>query len=421
MTWIADAGLWTAIVLTGIAAGMLAPWWRRDGRPAFVESVLLAAAAASVAALCARAGQLISGSLSNPWLASFVPIEVGPLSRLAVLWATLPGGALTASTILLVWLAVSPRARSSAAGNRRAMIITVMALALSGVSAWFAPAPGLAGTIPPFAQHLSATIAPLLALVAVIVTTWACVHAFTQREPASREFQLAWLLSTAAIGLEQVARSALGIGPRDAIMLGSASSGLVLWLMTSALLHDGVRRRLLRVAGTVSHSRSGALVAHTGAVCVAVSFALHAFAARSNVTLPPGQPVEVMDAFRKPWVLVNQGVSRFDEEGVDVTSLAVDVRTPGGKSTLLTPEIREYHAPDGQHLGNGIVRRKSTRGPVQAMRILFTEADSLDAGSVRVTFLPAPVLWPVGVLMLLVAAVAGLLRREPSIPHHVDT
>ena len=184
-----------------------------------------------------------------------------------------------------------------------------------------------------------------------------------------------------------------------------------MWILTSALVHDRLLRRLFGDRSVV-RARMAGILAHVGAGCVIGSFALHAFAARSNAVLPPGQPVGVTDAFRRPWRLVNQGVSRFDEAGVEVTSLAVEVQEPGGETALLTPEIREYHGLDGQHLANGVVRRRSTGGPVQAMRILFTEADSLDAASVRVTFLPAPILWPVGVAMLLLAGFIGLTARE---------
>ena len=412
MNWLADGALWAAVALTGMVAGILAS--RREGRPALLEGFLLGAAGASVAGLCARAGHILGQPLSNPWLNAWLPIDTGPLSKVAVLWATLPGASLTAATILLVWLAMTPHTRSSASGARHALVVTLVSLCLLGIAGWFAPGPGLTDAIPPFAQDPYAAVAPLFGLLAATVFAWALISAWALRVAARREFTLAWIFATGAIACEQVARSGLGIGPRDPVLLGSASSGLLLWLATGTLLHDGVRRKMIRVGEAAVRSRTAAILAHLGAACVIASFALHAFAARSNVVLPPGRAVEVMDAFRKPWRLVNQGVSRFDEEGVEVTSLAVEAQAPGGDTTLLTPEIRDYHGTDGQHLANGIMRRRSTRGPVQAMRLLFTEADSLDAASVRVTFLPAPILWPIGVGLLLSAGLIGLTARDPS-------
>jgi hypothetical protein len=410
MTWLADTALWAAIALTGLASGMLVAW-RRGPRPTLLEGFLLAAAAAAVAGWCARAGQVLGGPLSHPWLAAWLPIDGGPLTRLAVLWATLPGASLTAATILLVWLAMSPHTRSGATGARHSLSMALCSLFLLGGAAWFTPGPGLADAIPPFAQDPYAAIAPLFAVVSLAVLGWAVSVA--SRTGARTESYVAWLFATGALACEQVARSELGIGPRDAVLLGSASSGLVLWLLTGALLHSGVRRRLFGDR-SFEGSRPANIVAHAGAACVVASFALHAIAVRRDVVLPPGQPVEVTDVFRKPWRLVNQGVSRFDEDGVEVTSLAVEVHHPGAATTLLTPERRDYHGLDGQHLANGIVRRRSTRGPLQAMRILFTGADSIDVASVRVTFLPAPMLWPAGVVMLLLAGLIGLAARESS-------
>lgn len=409
MTWLADAALWIAVALTGLSAGMLASSPGQGRRSGVLEASLLAAAAAVVASLCARAGQVLGGSPSHPWVAAWVPIDAGPLARMAVLWATLPGAALTAATILLVWLALTPQSRWTASGARPALLVALSSLCLLGVAAWFAPGPGLAASIPAFAQDPYAAIAPLLGLLGVVVFGWAISSAGVTG--GRSEMYVAWLFATGAIACEQVARSRLGIGPRDAVLLGSASSGLVLWILTSALVHHRLRRRLLG-EGTVVRARLAGTLAHVGAACVIGSFALHALAVRSNAVLPPGQSVEVKDAFRAPWRLVNQGVSRFDEAGAEVTSLAVEVQQPGGETALLTPEIREYHGLDGQHLANGIVRRRSMGGPVQAMRILFTEADSLDAASVRVTFLPAPILWPVGVAMLLLAGLIGFTARE---------
>jgi hypothetical protein len=409
MTWLADAALWVAVALAGLSAGILASSPRQGRRSGLLEAALLGAAAAVVASLCARAGQVLGGSPSHPWVAAWVPIDAGPLARMAVLWATLPGATLTAATILLVWLALTPQSRWAVSGTRPALIVALSSLCLLGVAAWFAPGPGLAAAIPPFAQDPYAAFAPLLGLVGVVVLGWAISSA--GGTGCRSEIHVAWLFATGAIACEQVARSRLGIGPRDAVLLGSASSGLVLWMLTSALVHDRLRRRLFGDR-TVVRARLAGILAHVGAVCVIGSFALHAFAARSNAVLPPGQAVEVTDGFRRSWRLVNQGVSRFDEAGVEVTSLAVEVQQPGGETALLTPEIREYHGLDGQHLANGIVRRRSTGGPIQAMRIVFTEADSLDAASVRVTFLPAPILWPVGVAMLLLAGFIGLPARE---------
>jgi hypothetical protein len=146
-------------------------------------------------------------------------------------------------------------------------------------------------------------------------------------------------------------------------------------------------------------------VAHAGAIMLAISFAAHAFAARSTVSLPPGATVGVTDAFRRTWQLANQGVSRFDEQGADVLSVALEAKSPSGTATLLTPEIRGYHGRGGEHIENTVSRRQSTGAITQTLRVLLVGADSLDVASVRITFLPLPILWPVGVALLALSVV----------------
>jgi hypothetical protein len=43
---------------------------------------------------------------------------------------------------------------------------------------------------------------------------------------------------------------------------------------------------------------------------------------------------------------------------------------------------------------------------MQTMRVLLVGADSLDTASVRVTFLPLPILWPAGVALILLSVIA---------------
>ena len=416
MNWIADAGFWIAVVLTGLAVGLLGSRWNVGGAtPRRIELLILAAAAAGIVSWCSHAGALLGGfASSSQLLAAFVPIDVGPVYRLSVLWATLPGASLTLAVVLLAWTALA------AAKARVACLTCGLSLAALGLAAWFTPR-GAALGIPSFVQSAPAALAPLFAVVALIMLALVTALAIAERHSAPGFVALfAWLSATAALVSEQSARSQLGIGPRDAVVLGSASSGLILWLLTSALLHRRVQSVLFpvqRTAGAVRDrlSRYSALSGHTGALLLAISFAAHALASRSTISLPPGASVPVNDAFRQPWQLVNQGVSRFDATGVDVTALAVEARHPRGGIELLSPEIREYHGRGGEHL-NPVSLRRSTETTTQAMRVLFLGADSLDVASVRVTFLPVPILWPAGVALLCLSAVFAMLAPSNASP-----
>ena len=426
MTWIADANLpaaatWTAIVLSGLASGMLLSRWRDHAQLSTpMERLLLACAAAGVVGWCANAGVLAANSSASGLLTAHVPIETGPGVRLAVLWATLPGAALTLGVLLLIVAAFSvPGAHRS----RFSGLTCATAFIALGLSAWFTPASGDAAIIiPPFVQSAAATLAPLFALFAVFGLAVISALALSNRsEPSIPRPALfgAWLAASAAVVSEQLARSQLGIGPRDAVVLGSASSGLILWLVTSALLHRRVQAFVFRFpsgSATVDRSqraRYAARAGHAGALCLGASFALHAFASRSTISLPPGAPVGVTDSFRRTWRLVNQGVSRYDAEGVDVTALALEVRSPADRVRLVTPEVREYHGRNGQHLATPISLRREIGGVAQAMRVLLVETDSLDVARVRITFLPAPILWPIGVVLLGLSAMLAL-SRPPS-------
>jgi hypothetical protein len=227
----------------------------------------------------------------------------------------------------------------------------------------------------------------------------------------------AWIAITLSVAAEQAARGGLGIGPRDALVLGSASSGLILWLLTSALLHRRVQSLVFRSRMGSERLSAAARAAHVGAAMLIVSFALHAIAARATVSVGPGASEDVTDAFRRRWQLANQGVSRFDAEGVDVLTVSIEATDPAGQTRLLTPEIHDHHGREGRHLANSVSLRKSAGDPLQTLRVLLLEADSLDVASVRVTFLPVPILWPLGIALLLLSAIlVSIGERRATLP-----
>lgn len=352
-----------------------------------------------------------------PLLTALVPADVGPLYRLSVLWATLPGGALTAGAAWLVSAALAPAA---GVGWRRTGALCAGGTLALAVAAWFAP-DGLGAapsSLPTYVQSPAAAAAPLLALAALIGLGW-IVSGFAARNAFPKAVAIGtWVAATAAVGAEQLARSQLGIGPRDGVVFGAAASGLVLWLLASALLHRRVQSALSPGGGgatAVSTRRAGGLLAHAGAACLAASFGAHVVASRASVALPPGQGVEVRGSFGGTWRLVNQGVSRFDAEGVDVTALAVEVTTPGGATRLVSTDLRDWHARDGTHLEPPVGRRRAVRSVAEEFRVLLERTDSVDVASVRVTFLPAPLLWPAGLLLLAASALTlAAVRRDSS-------
>ena len=230
----------------------------------------------SVVAWFANAGSLIGNSPTNALLQARVPIESGPGYRLAVLWATLPGGGLTFAASLLIVATLSSGAR---AGGRSRLATLTSALALAGlaIAVWFTPVPDTfsPASIPPFVQHPAAALAPLFAMVALVCLSLIAATWGTGRVPSQSLILATWVAATLVIASEQLARSRLGIGPRDAITLGSAASGIVLWLVASVLVHRRVQHAVFHRAnaGTfVRHAGGAGLTAHIGEVFVGCAF-----------------------------------------------------------------------------------------------------------------------------------------------------
>jgi hypothetical protein len=249
-------------------------------------------------------------------------------------------------------------------------------------------------------------------MVALACLLVASSLAVASRDAVPRAWQslalAAWVAATVALGAEQVARASLGIGPQDPVIPGGAASGLVLWLAASALLHHRVRR-LIWTRVEPGGGRMAGWLAHVGAALVVASFAAHIMAVRTTVDLPPGRPVEVAGGIGTEWRLVNQGVSRYDAGPADVTGVAMEAARVGAPPALLTIERREYAIGPGRSVSMSL--RGSTSGQLVRLRVLLESVDEGDGVRVRVTALPLPVLWDLGLLLLGVSAVLMVVER----------
>lgn len=415
---IAQVAPWLAFVAAAWNAGVTGARFRSGlGLTRVMEAGLMFAAAVAIIGWATWLGALIADAPG----AEPTPLHVDTLYRVATVWSMWRGMAMTLATAMLTLAALEPAlSRDGARLTRQAFLRSLVGVVLlAPVAADLLPA--TVDSLPAFVQSRAAALAPLAALasVALLLTTVtaAGVTVVMQR----RLLALAWLGATVALGAEQVARAELGIGPRDPIVLGSASSGLALWLLTSALLHARVVGWVFRQQTPVRPAGSWAgRMAHAGAVLVVASFAAHVFAARTTVDLPPGVPVGVTDAFGAEWRLVNQGVSTYDDEGADVTALAVEATPAGGTARLLTTERRQHRAFSGGALPSS--RRGATGRWLMTLRVLLEVAERDDLVRVRITFLPLPVLWDAGMLLLLVGAMLTLsssqayVRQLPKTP-----
>jgi cytochrome c biogenesis factor len=429
-----EASLWLALAGAAWRTGLeLGSPQLPVGRRASGDGAAIATAALAVLGWSSLAGALLRGDASLALFVEGVPVDVPAGYRLAALWGTPRGALLTLALILVLASLVSTAAirrvgaRAAGRGTFVAMCaLQMLALALSVL--WkppYAPATSarLPADLPAYLAHAAAAVAPLLAVGSVAVTLLLAAALVVPPEPGPsarwdgllrRQAITAWLIATLALAAEQAARTALDLTTADAVVPGGSAGGLLLWLALGALMHHRVRAALATggaVADTAARPRYALSAAHAGAVLAVASFALHIVAARADVVLPPGRSVESRDGLGRPWQLVNQGVSRFDAAGREVTALALEVTPPGRAARLLSTEQRRFVARSGAPFGEPIGIRASIRGIAQDFGVVLRGAMEGDVARVRVSFVPLAFLWPAGILLMLVAA-ATLLRPE---------
>lgn len=432
MTGTAGAALWLALLVAAFGTGIGASRWRDPlGAGPLAQAGWFAAAAAAVAGWGVLAGDLLRGR-PIPLLVESLPVAAGWGARLAALWATPPGAAATIAMGCLVAAALAPvtgREAGPGMASRQATVLSgtaIVLLAMALLRGGGVPA----ASIPAFAQSGAAVVAPLAAAVAATLLLAAAALAAAAAGAGVSPPVAAWqalvlaafAAATLASGAEQAARATLGIGPRDPVVPGGASAGLVAWLLAAALLHRRARAFFLPGAGVDgSRQRWAGGLAHGGAALVALSFAAHALASRTALLLPPGVAVTATDAFGRPWRVVNQGISRFDAAGADVTALAIEATGPDGRARLLSTELREHPGRGGVPLAPA-ARRGSSGTPFQQLRVLLESADGTDAARVRVAFVPLAILWPAGLALLTASLLAAALtpRRPRDASSHAS-
>lgn len=430
---VAEAALWLAVLSAAWTAGSLLARWRSgDGGTVATGYAMLATAAFLVLSWGALAGALLRQDPSLAIVHEGLPVGAGALHRLAAAWSTARGALLTVGTLLAlggVVLAADDSHRGSTAATRLAGSLAALVALVLVVGALTAPP--FAGTadahdpaiVPLYLLNPAAAVAPLFALGTIAALLILACNVLSVRGTAApesaddslgRTVMAGWLMATLTLAAEQAARARLGITTREAVVLGSSSSALVLWVALGALTLPRVRRLLLRTAPSVEEAPPASWpwrVAHIGALLLVLGFALHIAAARSNVRLSPGEATAVADVFGREWRLVNQGLSRFDAEGYDVTALAVEVTPPAGGPTLVSTELRQYYSGrTGTPMGSPVGVRAVLRGIVQDLRVVLDDAAREgDVAMVRVSFVPLALLWHAGVALLLIGGLVVLV------------
>lgn len=393
------------------------------------RAVALAGAAALALAWGVAAGALIAGRWS-----AVVPLPESLLDapavtwRIAALWATLPGSLTTLALLFAIGAALlrDHSARSARAVVRWELYTSVAAMLSIAAAISFSSTAPSAAELPPQMVHGAAALASAAAIAGAGLLCLQLLGWLAARQegsaPSPRERYLAlaaWLLATLALGAEQAARQAMGLGPDTAVVLGSPVAGLVLWLAAAGELYRQLaapRNQKYRTGA----ARWGLHITTAGAALIILSFAAHVAARRENVRLAPGSSVEVKQPFGGAWRLTGSGVSRFDAEGLETVAAAV-VAARDDSERLLVPELRQYLTSTGEPLGPPLARTATLRTVAGDLRLLVSNIEAGDTVYLRVSFVPLAALWQLGLIAalggpLLLGAMSG---AEPTVQREV--
>ncbi len=427
---------WLALLASAWTSGLFAARWREEGAgypPWGVVSAFTAGALVAVT-WAMLAGAALRGDLSYAAVGGRIVVDATAGYRLAAVLTGTSGLLLTAALVLAMALIVEVEGQSSSTRRQAGRLVTVLSGGLTLLlAAIVLVAPPFAreltappGIVPLSILHPGAALQPLLQVAAIMVSAVAVALVIAERagsraesrsgevpprraeETARRLLVTAWILATLALASDEWARTALASTGAGAA--GRNATGILLWLMLGAAAHRRVRGWIWgsRPEETGRSVRWNAHLAHAGAICLLLAFGAHVAARRVDVALPPGRTVDVGDALGGTWHLVNQGVSRFDAPGRDVTALAVEVSSPAG-TNLLAPELRDYRGPLGEYVGAPVGARAVQRGALQDLLLTLDSVGEGDTGRVRVAFIPLASLWIPGIALLVAAALGALL------------
>jgi hypothetical protein len=374
-------------------------------------------------------GAILRGDRSLAVVTERMVIDAPPAYRLAALATGWRGGALSAVFLLALALMFGAKWDPPARHRRVALLSGAIAitLATSTISfPAFAPSDGSmeSAAVPVALLHPAAAWRAVFTLSALVVGVIALISSLAARAPVGsapfsedvrRGFLGAWLLATLALAADQWARASLAMPTLPGTRLDRNATGIVLWLVLSALVHERSRSLLFFGGhggkGAADSPRLPGHLAHAGALLVIVAFGLHLWAVRTEATLTPGRPASVRDRFGRRWRLVNEGLSRFDVDNREIAALAVDVTTPTGNHHLATTERRKYRAVDGSPIASPVLVRATVQDITQQLLLTLQDTGAGDESRVEVVFVPLAALWIPGVLLLSTGGSLAFLRR----------
>jgi cytochrome c-type biogenesis protein CcmF len=165
-----------------------------------------------------------------------------------------------------------------------------------------------------------------------------------------------FLWPTAAMLVTAAALAAVRMSDAWSVVAYALGAFVVVTVVQEFVRGTGARYRLhgenwalafVRLVGR-NRRRYGGYVVHIGMVMLFAAFAGLAFKSDTEVTLKPGQSVDVRSPYGHVYHITHQGVSQYEELNRFVTAASVDVTKDGKYFGTMKSEKRQYLDSMGQ-------------------------------------------------------------------------
>lgn len=218
-----------------------------------------------------------------------------------------------------------------------------------------------------------------------------------RRATLSRWALPAWLCLITAIALGP---------PRPLAVVGLA-------LTTAVLLLPSPRHQWW------PYTRRGVFSLATATVLAPVFASLSVLAGRwtseHKVSLGQGELAKVRDAFRREWILAQQGVSAYRSKNHEITAVTIEARRDAREPVLLVTERRQSVDARGEEIAEPVVVSGRKYGLAQGVAVRLERTLPGDAAELRVDFQPFTSGLIAAYLLLIATGVVlwiGALRRR---------
>ncbi len=119
-----------------------------------------------------------------------------------------------------------------------------------------------------------------------------------------------------------------------------------------------------------------------------------------------------------PFVLVHQGISRYEDGNAHVEALALEISRDGRRLGLVSADRREYVDSRDELLGPTIRRPAVLSTPLQELRVHLDDVTGDEGATLRLAVVPLALAWPAAALALLLLSASLLVSSPERRPLH---